>query len=163
MWMWYLSGQRCLLLAPHGAMLSLHLPPSPILEPFSSNALILRGNQLVDQNNYCQYGHVYVCVWIITVIPPLRDGEREWSVWLERQRTQCGPWQTAHVRTQEGSHSETHTNTHTLRNTWSNTYTLQATFRPVRTWSTTDSAMASNCEATHGMTFDAVFLVHLYI
>lgn len=28
-WMWYLPRERCLLLAPHEAMLSLHLPPSP--------------------------------------------------------------------------------------------------------------------------------------
>lgn len=66
MWMWYLSRERCLLLAPHAAMLSLSVSRS---QSFSLHALILRGNQLVDQNNYCQYGHVYVCIWIITVIP----------------------------------------------------------------------------------------------
>lgn len=50
---------------------------SPFQVLFSSNGLILGGNQLFDQNNYCQYGHVYVYLNNYCYPPAERQRESE--------------------------------------------------------------------------------------
>lgn len=74
MWMWYLAEERCLLLAPHAAIFSSHIfeiCPSPFV--CLQTHWSLGGDQRVHQSNYCQYRHVYVCIWTITVLCPLRS------------------------------------------------------------------------------------------
>lgn len=98
-----ISAARCHFIPPS-------LSASPFLNRLPSNALIPRGSQLADQNNYRQYGHVYVCIWIITVVPPLRERARVKRV----IRTSTYP-----VRPRpDDAHSETHT--------WRSVCTLRA-------------------------------------
>lgn len=108
MWMWYLCREWCLLLAPLAAILSLHLSQPPLLNRLPSNALIPRGSQLADQNNYRRYGHVYVCIWIITVVPPLRERTRVKRVIRTSTYPVCSLRQTARVHIQE-AHTQRHT------------------------------------------------------
>lgn len=74
MWMWYFAEERRLLLASHVAILSFRIfkiCPSPLvcLLPHWSWG----GGQRVHQSNYCQYRHVYVRIWTITVLRPPRS------------------------------------------------------------------------------------------
>ncbi len=152
----FVQGAMPLISAACGHVISPFLPVS-LSQTLSSNALILRGNQLVDQNNYCQYGHVYVCIWIITVIPPLRDRVKRvirtstYSVWSLTDGT-C-----SHTG---GTRSVTHTETHEGTRTHCGPPSAQQGHDVTK-----DSGTASYCEATDGLlviiVFEVAFLMHL--
>lgn len=73
----FVQGAMSLISATCGRAISQSPFTNPFQVLFSSNGLILGGNQLFDQNNYCQYGHVYVYLNNYCYPPAERQRESE--------------------------------------------------------------------------------------